>query len=417
MIRRRLLGTATRNWHKSKSGCWSLSLGWRGCRVRVTQAKPGGAFSRVVWIEGIGRRSASLKTADRTEAQHLAEAFLETLVKNDGTVPPDPLTLGELCDRYQQEASDFRTNTKETVYQKRASQRRLLAFFGVRKPVTHITFNDLDRYKVTRGTGRGWPDGRVTRSVRANSVRDDLATLRRMIHWALAERRADGTRLLPENPMAGYRLPREANPNRPLASYDRFLKVLDAMQDLAETAPQERGRVRWKRLALALILAEATGARIGSIRGLRWSDISHDPPSIRWRAEFDKRGRERRVPIPDQLAEALRAFQVELGAIGDGWLFPLADGSGPCNREIFTQQLVVAEEHAGVPHMQGGGWHAYRRKWATERGDLPLKALMVAGGWKDLQTLVTCYQHPSDEELLRVMAHPVKRWERKAGEG
>ncbi len=55
----------------------------------------------------------------------------------------------------------------------------------------------------------------------------------------------------------------------------------------------------------------------------------------------------------------------------------------------------------------------YRRKWATEREDLPLKALMEAGGWKDLQTLVTCYQHPSDESILRVMAHPVKLRERK----
>src|SRR5262245_9986791 len=67
-----------------------------------------------------------------------------------------------------------------------------------------------------------------------------------------------------------------------------------------------------------------------------------------------------------------------------------------------------------TPHIPGSGWHSYRRKWATERGDLPLKALMVAGGWRDLQTLVTCYQHPSEDELLKVMAHPTKLRDRRA---
>jgi hypothetical protein len=65
--------------------------------------------------------------------------------------------------------------------------------------------------------------------------------------------------------------------------------------------------------------------------------------------------------------------------------------------------------------MTGDQRLAYRRKWATERGDLPLKSLMVAGGWKDMQTLVTCYQHPSEAALLAVMAHPMKLRERKTG--
>jgi hypothetical protein len=76
---------------------------------------------------------------------------------------------------------------------------------------------------------------------------------------------------------------------------------------------------------------------------------------------------------------------------------------------------VIAEQHAGAAHVHGAGWHAYRRKWATERGDAPLKALMVAGGWRDLQTLVTCYQHPSAEEVLKVMANPTKLRDRQTG--
>ena len=97
--------------------------------------------------------------------------------------------------------------------------------------------------------------------------------------------------------------------------------------------------------------------------------------------------------------------------------FPLSSGEEPWRREIFREQLTIAESFAHVAYLKGAGRHAYRRKWATERGDLQLKALMGAGGWKDLQTLVTCYQYPTQEELLRVMAHPAKLRERVAGGG
>ncbi len=56
----------------------------------------------------------------------------------------------------------------------------------------------------------------------------------------------------------------------------------------------------------------------------------------------------------------------------------------------------------------GGLWHAYRRKWATERKDMPLKDLAAAGGWKDVTTLLTCYQHADEATMLKVMESPLK---------
>ena len=399
-------------WHKNGSGCWSLSLGWRGCRVRVTQRRPGGEFSRITWIPGHGRSSAVLGTTSRELAQQRAEAFLRSLVQTEEPFPPDPLTLGELCNRYQQEAPGYRQNTERTRADKRAYARRLLAFFGVQKRVDHLTHNDVERYAQTRRTGHGWPDGRATNPVRANAVRDDLALLRTMINWATCERKPDGSWLLSENPLRGVKLPREESPMRPVATYDRFMATRAAMQELAKKEPS---RTRWVRMELALVLAEATGARIGAIRGLRWSDITVDPASIRFRAKFDKRGRERVVPIPDPLAEELRRFRVRLGAVADDWLFPCAKRDEPWPREMLGALLPRAEQHAGLAHVPHAGWHSYRRKWATERGDMPLKALMVAGGWKDMQTLVSCYQHPTDDAVLQVMAHPVKLRDRKTG--
>ena len=53
-----------------------------------------------------------------------------------------------------------------------------------------------------------------------------------------------------------------------------------------------------------------------------------------------------------------------------------------------------------MPKPDGSLWHAFRRLWATERKDLPVKDVAAAGGWQDVTTLLKCYQQP-DEETLR----------------
>jgi hypothetical protein len=37
-----------------------------------------------------------------------------------------------------------------------------------------------------------------------------------------------------------------------------------------------------------------------------------------------------------------------------------------------------------------------------------LKHVAAAGGWKDVETLLTCYQQPDPETLLAVMSEPRK---------
>jgi hypothetical protein len=55
-----------------------------------------------------------------------------------------------------------------------------------------------------------------------------------------------------------------------------------------------------------------------------------------------------------------------------------------------------------VPKPDGRLWHAFRRLRATERNALPVKDVAAAGGWKDVTTLINCYQQP-DEDTLRSM--------------
>ena len=58
-------------------------------------------------------------------------------------------------------------------------------------------------------------------------------------------------------------------------------------------------------------------------------------------------------------------------------------------------------------------WHAYRRKWASERKHLNVKDVAAAGGWKDINTLLEVYQQSNEASVLAVMSEPKKLHERE----
>jgi hypothetical protein len=76
------------------------------------------------------------------------------------------------------------------------------------------------------------------------------------------------------------------------------------------------------------------------------------------------------------------------------------------DRLPFDSWLHAAEKKAALPKLEGGSWHPYRRKWATEREHHSLKDVAAAGGWKDTETLLTCDQQRDAETLLAVMNEP-----------
>ncbi len=163
----------------------------------------------------------------------------------------------------------------------------------------------------------------------------DLVLLHTMLRWATTIRQPNGSRLLDANPLAGVRREREQNPTRPVASWEQFQRTRAAMQALQDEAAErhaadpesviaEMEETRWAKMELALVPAEATGRRLGSIRQLRWEDIDFSRRTIRWRAEFDKKGKEWIVPMPESLAEELKQFRMRFGAI-TGWIFAGAE--------------------------------------------------------------------------------------------
>lgn len=395
-------------WHRTeKSRTWTCSLGERGCRVRLFEKRSGGGFYREVHVPGLGRDQRSLGTRDRDQAERLGKELLAQLLIGKPVTSFEesgPLCLGELCRRYVRECPAFLDNKAQSRADAKYRAPILLGFFGPKRDVRTLSLADIAAYSVARRAGGiCLEDGHRTRPVRQRSVHADLGLLRSMLRFACTVRGANGKVWLDRNPVEGLRFEREKNPVRPVATTERYEATRGALAHLARQATDPRDRERWLRLDLALVLAEGTGRRRGSIVALCWEDIDFAEGAIRWRAEYDKKGQEWRIPAPEPLLEELRQFQRRLGVLG-GRLFPSARRpTEPMRPEMLTQWLTAAERAGKVPKLAGGLWHPYRRKWASERMHLPLKAVADAGGWKDTATLVTSYQHTDDATLLAVM--------------
>ncbi|HVT40513.1 MAG TPA: hypothetical protein VHE78_15830 [Gemmatimonadaceae bacterium] len=353
-------------WHQEK-GCWIRSLGERGARVRLFQKRRGGKFFRDVWIPERGKTRRCIQTRDRDDAERIGKTLLAELLRATPSEIAPKLTLGELCRRFCAEAASHLDNSSRTKKDADARMKTLIAFFGANCEVSSLAQNDVDSYTRKRFAGGiSYEGGGVTPPVRARSVEADINVLRAMTRWAMTVRTPTRGRLLSFDPLFGVRRPRERNPRQPMASSERYAATRVAMQALGVEGKSDRERTRWLKTELALVLAETTGRRLGSIRQLHWEDVDFGKSQIRWRAEADKKGKEWVIPIPTDLAAELQSFRRRLGAVG-GLIFGGERKSDqPMDRHLFDKWLVVAEKKAELPKLRGGLWHPYRRKWATE---------------------------------------------------
>jgi integrase len=402
-------------WHRVK-GRWMCTLvctvGGRSVRVRLFEMTKGGKYYRDVWVPGRGKDRKCLHTTDRAEAERVGSALLTNLFRKEEITAEEVLTLGTLWERFKTECPQYLDNTERTRTDEARHVSVVLAFLGEDCDVRYLTEHDVRSYEAKRLKGGiVLPDGEKARAVRARTVAVEVRLLKTMLRWATTCRVRRGRRLLATNPLAGVKTVREANPKRPIASWERFTKTLAAVRKLRSVETiSDAERIRWLRLELALVLVEATGRRIGSIRQLRWSDLDLGAKLVEFRAEADKKRRQWEVPMPDGLVAEVRSLRAQIGgAFGNALLFPsITDPNVPMRREMLDDWLIAAEKAAGLCRLDGGLWHPYRRKWATERKDLPVGDVAAAGGWRDVGTMITCYQQPDRDTLLRVMTETKK---------
>lgn len=368
---------------------WSSSVGsQRGARVRVFERTPGGRLYCAVWVPGRGTSRRSLGHTDRKRALQQAGP-LATLRAVGEVIDDAPVTLGALCARYLTEMRHARDGSLKTERFRRDCARRsehLLSWFGPESEVRHLTPDRMQAYMRARRAGE------VTgRPVRTRSVQCDLVFLKTLLRWASGIFE-NGRPLLERNPLATYSPPRERDPRRPMIDAATVAKLLAVA---ARVHPH---------LALLIVLMDTTGRRLSSVLGLRWDDFDFECQTIHWRPELDKRRWSWVTPMPSRAAEALLKFRAATPQIGSALLFPAPRRTGkPVSVSVAENWLCRAYVLAGLTKPSSGLWHCFRRKWATERKAYPLRDVAAAGGWSDVQTLLTCYQQPDAETLRAVV--------------
>src|SRR4051812_16619264 len=205
---------------------WSRTVGGYGYRVRIFARGASGRLTLRWWDPGqkdvVDR---ALGHADRALAETEAKAVSAALLSATGTAARGIVTMGELLAKYEREVVPKR----KTEAGRQEARRRINLWqtvLGATRDVHAIDESDLDRFVADRGAGRiQVDDHELAAAPGPRTIGADLEFLRAVFNWGRRLKGADGKRLVVDNPVLGYAIPRAPAPRRPVASYDRFLAV------------------------------------------------------------------------------------------------------------------------------------------------------------------------------------------------
>lgn len=366
---------------------WSYSVGERGRnRVRAYEDNKTGIIMLEFYEDRPGgieptRRRVSLGHRDRNQAKQQADEAAAKLGRAE-PLRPQGLTLQTLFESYLGEVTPQKSESKRG-HDLRATK-MFLRFFGPDRLAHTLNVRDWDRFTEARRRGLVAPSGNLKMAGVGNrQIAYDLTFLRATLNWATLAGNGGGDPLLARNPLKGLHLPEEKNPKRPLLPHGRYEAMLQVGKE-----------VDWRFKAM-LVLAWETGHRSNSLRHLQWEDVDLSTATVRWKAEYDKAGREHTTPLSAVALGALGAARTHNPGLGGTWMFPAPkNASCPCSRYLLTKWWKKAESRAGLDPVPRLGWQGCRRSFATDLKNTPTSDLLRLGGWKCVQTLQKCYQQP-----------------------
>jgi integrase len=383
--------------------------------VHIYERTPSAMLAREVRT-ATGKDRKSLNTRDRKLAEQLARALARRLAELRHAGQVGPVTLGQAWTLYQLHRLPLLSESRQRHVQQHAAF--LLAHLGRDFRLEDLSQSHLDAFAAARRSGALRSKKRAAdtpATVRDGTIRQNLNWLASLLRWARGYR-VNGKPLVVGNPLEGLVLPQEKNVRRPVASQDRYERT----QAVAATVDPSG------RFACLLALVRFTGRRINAVVQLRVADLclsreavvralaasalderlaDHMPHgAIRWREETDKQGFEELTALSTGARAALDAYLATRPSIGDVPLFPRTDDpTRPINKMQAAYWLTRAETRAKLPKLERGGFHAYRRLWASERRHLPDVDVAKAGGWRDLATMKRSYQHPDPATVLEAI--------------
>jgi hypothetical protein len=74
-----------------------------------------------------------------------------------------------------------------------------------------------------------------------------------------------------------------------------------------------------------------------------------------------------------------------------------------CSGVCGDNGLTRAEKLAKLAKLARGGFHPFRRMWASERRHLPAQDVAAAGGWRSLEVMRHAYQHADAAGMMSVV--------------
>jgi integrase len=319
----------------------------------VSLLKRGNIWWSYFFVDGI-RHQHSTNTANRKQAEAIEQKLkLEANARRHQLVQVDPgMTFGALSARFIVSGS-----MKDYVPDR---LKRLLPYFSD-TPIVRITKNTALEYRQYRRTVDHVSDSTVNR---------DLATLRRILYWAVDES------LLLSNPLTRVRLERERRTRRPVMSLDEENKVL------AQAA---------EHLRHLIIAALDTGMRRGEILHQQWEDVDLPRRLLAVSHSKTPEGESREIPLTNRLTELLSEIKQETGPV-----FRYNNVAIVANFDSSWQRALRL---SGVRHFR---FHDLRHSFNTR--------LMEAGVIADVRKALM--GHTSGDRVHSIYTHvelPIKR--------
>ena len=417
---------------------WTYSVGEYPNTVLVVERRGPGTpiYSRYTLADGT-RPWQSLGHKDKKLAKKWAVELNAKLVLGSETLAHDELTLGTLFDLYTKHETPKKSPQQQLMHErcKELFERTL----GAGTHPARISSASWKNYYDSRLEGsidsrgiregregfRGKPAGAAQRSAKPvpGGIIKDVAYLRAVGNWATLWLKDDGEFLLNRNYFAASRFdpPRIKNPRQPVATVNRFAEVMNASTQVMNRKPDAAGNKVPTFLGEILMLCAHTGRRIEAVLELTFSDIYLDASSIasiqdddrdfelgaiHWRPENDKMGFDNFAEINAPLRLMLEDVLSRRGRAGSVPLFPSAgDPQQPVTYSTVIKWLRRAEKIAGLESLERGGFHPYRRMYASLRSEhFPLEVIAQGGGWRSVRAVRDCYVH-ARKEAVREAAH------------
>jgi hypothetical protein len=341
--------------------------GTHGKRARVYVE---GGRVVVSWYQDGNRRQESRTDSPeaRAELKALGQSVAATLAQRE-TVARS-LSVRELFVRYLESRTDLRPRS---IRIRRDYWRKWELLVGADTRADDLTAEALDRLRL----------GMQKAKLAPSTIGQAISTVKLIYAWGeelgLVHDRLHRYR---------YRVAKEDRRASPAEySGEQFAALVAAIDP----------RKSWRALGV-LMLCGLQGSRQWAVLHLRKDDldlVGPEAPRIRWRAQWDKQGREEWQPLRPKSLVVLQAIldaHQRLG-IDSPYLFPA--GNRLNKGKVYTEgavwrAIIAAETKAGIPHARGRASHGLRRLLA---GDVyaitkDVKLAMEAIRDTDLRTMI-----------------------------